>query len=119
MFSVATMWVMTLWLLVEATNRFFEPPKVHGWIMLLVACIGLVFNLIQIKILHTGDGHYHLGGEHGHDHHGHSHHGHSHGHDHDESEQNSNHSHKHQPTAHNHDLENSHSQGEIELKSAS
>lgn len=28
MFSVATMWVMTLWLLYEATNRFFEPPKV-------------------------------------------------------------------------------------------
>jgi zinc transporter 2 len=84
MFSVATMWIMTLWLLVEATNRFFEPPKVTGWIMLLVACIGLVFNLIQIKILHTGDGHYHLGGDHhGHDHdHGHGHsHGHSHNHD--------------------------------------
>jgi hypothetical protein len=77
MFSIATMWVMTVWLLVEATNRFFEPPKVHGWIMLLVACIGLVFNLIQIKILHTGDGHYHLGG----DHHGHDH-GCDHQHDH-------------------------------------
>lgn len=83
MFSIATMWIMTLWLLVEATNRFFEPPKVHGWIMLMVACIGLVFNLIQIKILHTGDGHYHLGGDnHGHDHHCHGHgegHGHNHG----------------------------------------
>ena len=89
MFSVATLWVMTLWVLVEATHRFFEPPKVQGWIMLLVACIGLVFNLIQIKILHTGDGHYHLGGE-SHDHqHGHDHH---HGHSHD----------------HNSDVENSH-----------
>lgn len=108
MFSVATMWVMTLWLLVEATNRFFEPPKVHGWIMLLVACIGLVFNLIQIKILHTGDGHYHLGGDHhghDHDHHGHSH-GHTHGHSHEHD-----HSHDHSPHSHghNHDSEHNHS----------
>jgi len=48
--------------------------------MLVVAVMGLGFNLIQMKILHSGDGHYHLGG--GHDH-GHDHgHGHSHGHDH-------------------------------------
>lgn len=24
--SVATMWIMTIWLVVEATNRFFEEP---------------------------------------------------------------------------------------------
>ena len=45
--------------------------------MLLVACMCLVFNIIQMKILHGGDTHYHLGGgiEQGghddHDHHGH------------------------------------------------
>ena len=105
MFSVATMWVMTLWLLVEATNRFFEPPKVHGWIMLLVAIIGLVFNLIQIKILHTGDGHYHLGGDHhGHDH---DHHGHSHGHSHGNSHEHD-HSHDHSPHSHGHDHDSEH-----------
>ena len=55
--------------------------------MLGVAIMGLIFNLIQMKILHSGDGHYHLGGDHDHDHdHGHGHsHGHSHGHDHSHS----------------------------------
>jgi hypothetical protein len=65
--------------------------------MLLVACIGLVFNLIQIKVLHTGDGHYHLGGEdhHGHDHsHGHGHHHHEHDEDHSHSDEEG-HSHSH------------------------
>ena len=28
--------------------------------MLIVAVLGLLFNLIQMRILHTGDGHYHL-----------------------------------------------------------
>jgi ABC-type Zn2+ transport system substrate-binding protein/surface adhesin len=44
--------------------------------MFVVAVLGLCFNLIQMKILHSGDGHYHLGGDHDHDHshdHGHSH----------------------------------------------
>jgi len=83
--SVSSIWIMTGWLLVEATKRFFQPPQVQGDIMLIVAVMGLIFNLIQMKILHSGDGHYHLGGEHEHDHdHGHHHHdhGHSHGHDH-------------------------------------
>jgi len=91
--SVSSIWIMTGWLLVEASKRFFMPPEVEGDIMLIVAVMGLIFNLIQMKILHSGDGHYHLGGEHEHDHdhghhhhdHGHSHghgHGHSHGHDH-------------------------------------
>jgi hypothetical protein len=39
--------------------------------MFVVAVLGLIFNLIQMKILHSGDGHYHLGG--GHHHHDHSH----------------------------------------------
>jgi hypothetical protein len=92
--------------------------------MLLVACIGLVFNLIQIKILHTGDGHYHLGGEnHGHDHgcdHGHSHsHGHSHDHSHSHDHDHGEHVHldsdhgdneHHKKTTKDHDLEPSHAQ---------
>jgi hypothetical protein len=31
--------------------------------MLLVAVMGLVFNLIQMRILHSSDGHYHLSDE--------------------------------------------------------
>lgn len=81
--SVASIWIMTFWLFYEATKRFFEPPQVEGSIMLVVAVMGLIFNLIQMKILHSGDGHYHLGGEHEHDHdHGHHHHDHGHGHHH-------------------------------------
>ena len=80
--SIASIWIMTFWLLGEATQRFFMEPQVKGDLMLIVAVMGLFFNLIQMKILHSGDGHYHLGGDHHHDHdHGHSH-GHSHGHDH-------------------------------------
>ena len=57
---------MTVWLVVEASKRFFEPPQVKGDLMLIVAIMGLIFNLIQMKILHSGEGHYHLGGEHNH-----------------------------------------------------
>jgi len=94
--SIASIWIMTIWLLGEATQRFFEPNIVKGDLMLIVAIMGLIFNLIQMKILHSGDGHYHLGGEHhhhdhDHDHHhdeenhshgSHHHHGHEHGHGH-------------------------------------
>jgi len=49
--------------------------------MLIVAVMGFIFNLIQMKILHSGEGHYDPGEEvqqaHGHNH------GHSHSHDHD------------------------------------
>ncbi len=66
--------------------------------MLIVAVMGLAFNLIQMKILHSGDGHYHLGGSHDHDHdHDHDHgHGHSHKHSHSpKKEQAKSHKHDH------------------------
>jgi solute carrier family 30 (zinc transporter), member 2 len=50
--SVCTMWIMTIWLVVEATHRFYEEPEVEGLTMLIVAIISLFFNLIQIYILH-------------------------------------------------------------------
>ena len=111
--SVATIWVMTVWLFIEATMRFFEPPQVVGGKMLTIAVLALIFNLIMIKILHSGDSHYHLGGEecsghgHGHDHeHGHGHdHGHSHGHEHGHDH---GHGHSHD---HGHDHGHSHSHG--------
>jgi len=43
--------------------------------MVITAIGGLFFNLIQISILHQGDGHYHLGG----DSHGSCGHNHAHG----------------------------------------
>lgn len=61
--SIFTIWILTVWLLYEATQRFFTQPEIGGTIMLSVACLSFVFNLIQIKILHSGEGgHVHLGG---------------------------------------------------------
>lgn len=86
--SIFVIWIMTAFLIYEATWRFFEPPEIIGSIMLGVAILSFFFNLIQIKILHSGEGgHVHAGGQkcsgHGHGHgHNHDHH-HDHGHDHD------------------------------------
>ena len=95
--SIFTIWGMTAYLVFEAVHRFLNPTEheVVGKIMFIIACCGLVFNVIQISILHSGD----LEGMHGHSHncggHGHSHgntqekdddedeeHGHSHAHSH-------------------------------------
>jgi zinc transporter 2 len=46
---------------------------VQGNLMFIVAVVGLFFNIIQIRILHGGDEHFHLGED------IHSEHGHSHG----------------------------------------
>ena len=102
--SVSTIWIMTIWLLVEATQRFFEPPRVKGDLMLIVAVMGLIFNLIQMKILHSGEGHFHLGGElsggcSGHDHgdknHKHEHKGGCSGHNHSGHDHKNEHKHNH------------------------
>lgn len=140
--SVIFIWGLTLWLVWEATVRILNPQPVLGDIMFIVAVLGLIFNLIQMKILHSGDGHYHLGGDHhdhshdhGHDHdHGHSHsHGHSHGHSHtkkaktdeekalkegliDKSE--GAHTHDHSHDHHDHDHGHSHDKQNINVTSA-
>lgn len=90
--SIIFIWGLTVWLLYEATLRIIEPVEVMGLTMFIVAWMGLFFNIIQMKILHSGDGHYHLGGSHDHDHAGHDH-GHAHNHDHD-------HPHKHDEEGH-------------------
>uniref|UniRef100_A0A7S3CRW1 Uncharacterized protein n=1 Tax=Strombidium rassoulzadegani TaxID=1082188 RepID=A0A7S3CRW1_9SPIT len=81
--SVAFLLTATIWLAVEATKRILHPQEIRPDVMLGTAIMGFIFNLIQMKILHEGDGHYHLGGSlsaegggcgHSHDHGGHSHH---------------------------------------------
>jgi len=44
--SIASIWVMTAWLLVEATKRFVKPEIVKADIMFFVAVAGLFFNLV-------------------------------------------------------------------------
>jgi zinc transporter 2 len=83
--SILLIWALTVWLIYEAVERVMHPHDVDGKYMLITACIGLFFNIVMGKILHSGGGHHHHGHSHGHHHHGHSHGGHSHGHDHGES----------------------------------
>lgn len=59
--------VLMGWLAVEAVARFFKPQEIDALPALIVACIGLVVNLVLIFLLR--------GEAHGHDH------GHAHGHD--------------------------------------
>ena len=77
--SIIFIWGLTIWLIYEATLRVITPQPVLGGIMLIVAVLGLFFNIIQMKILDV-DGH----GDHGHSH-SHSP-GHVHDHDHDHHE---------------------------------
>lgn len=57
MTSTIIIWVLTLFLLQEAYNRFINPHEIDANIMLITASIGLFFNFIMIYILHlTPDG---------------------------------------------------------------
>lgn len=118
--SIFTIWIMAIWLVYEATQRFFNPPEIGGKIMFGTAVLSFVFNLIQIKILHSGEGgHVHAGGQkcsgHGHGDHSHAHshshdhahdhaHDHSHGHDHSHDHPHA-HDHSHDHQSHEHDHE--------------
>lgn len=53
--SLSSIWIMTLFLLGEATKRFFQPNMVNSQLMLPVSIMGLIFNLIQMKILHQDE----------------------------------------------------------------
>jgi solute carrier family 30 (zinc transporter), member 2 len=50
--SLSSIWIMTIFLLGEATKRFFIPNVVNSNLMLPISVMGLIFNLIQMKILH-------------------------------------------------------------------
>ncbi|MBK5932171.1 CDF family Co(II)/Ni(II) efflux transporter DmeF [Halochromatium salexigens] len=58
-----------LWMLVESISRLFQPIEIRYADAMLVACLGLVVNLVSAWILAQGGGHHH---GHGHDH-GHAH----------------------------------------------
>jgi zinc transporter 2 len=80
--SIFSIWIITAFLAWEAIERLQKKPQVLGKLMFGTAILCLLFNLIQIKILHSDDelGLLHsspLHGECSHDHghgHGHAHH---------------------------------------------
>ncbi|KRX07115.1 hypothetical protein PPERSA_09329 [Pseudocohnilembus persalinus] len=80
--SVLVIWGLTVWLIVEAVDRIINPEDIERLTMLITAILGLVFNLIQFKMLHNPKFSRKSVGGHAcaHDH-GHGH-GHSHNHDH-------------------------------------
>jgi solute carrier family 30 (zinc transporter), member 2 len=44
--SIMFLWGLTLWLVYEATLRIITPQQVVGDIMLIVAVLGLIFNIV-------------------------------------------------------------------------
>lgn len=59
--SVILIWALTFVLVLEAIERIINPVLVDGKIMLITAGLGLVFNLIMVKVLHSSDNHFHHG----------------------------------------------------------
>ena len=64
--SVLIIWILTLWLLYEAIDRLIDPQSVNPKIMLLTSCLGLIFNLLMMKVLHGDYEHNHCGHDHNH-----------------------------------------------------
>lgn len=61
--SIFAVWAMTAFLVCKAWPRLFDPHDVGGRGMLWIAFASLIFNLIMIKVLHSGEGgHAHPGG---------------------------------------------------------
>lgn len=54
--SILLIWGLTIWLIYEATLRIINPQPVVGGIMLIVAVMGLFFNIIQMKVLDVEHG---------------------------------------------------------------
>ena len=52
------LWFLAGWIAWEAVGRLTSPPEVDGSIMFIIAAIGLVVNLVVLKILHGGHDHH-------------------------------------------------------------
>jgi len=49
--SILIIWCLTVWLIYEAIQRFYNPQPIQGLLMMSIAACGLMFNLIMSKIL--------------------------------------------------------------------
>ncbi len=56
LFNGATLVAISIWIFVEAYQRFFEPPEILGGWMLAVAALGLVVNVAGAMILWRSGG---------------------------------------------------------------
>lgn len=46
--------IMSLWIILESTERFQEPPELNGGLMFWVALGGLIINIFAMQALHGG-----------------------------------------------------------------
>lgn len=64
--SICIVWIITVWLLYEAIERFIHPPKkFNPGVMLVTAFLGIIVNLVMGFTLHQGTHahfHTHIGG---------------------------------------------------------
>lgn len=59
-----TLFLIAFWVVVRASDRFFQPVEVHGTIVLLVGVAGMAVNLLALWIMRgQGHGHDHAQGE--------------------------------------------------------
>ncbi|HOQ80082.1 MAG TPA: cation diffusion facilitator family transporter [Candidatus Cloacimonadota bacterium] len=49
--------IISVYLLYEAGKRLYNPEEIKGWLMLIVATIGLISNLISMLLLHKSSKH--------------------------------------------------------------
>ena len=54
MTSVIVIWILTVFLIMEAIDRFYNPTEINAKYMLITAIFVLFCNLIMIKVLHSG-----------------------------------------------------------------
>lgn len=53
--SILIIWCLTIWLVIEAIERLYNPQHITGPLMLLISISGLGFNLIMSRILTSGN----------------------------------------------------------------
>jgi cobalt-zinc-cadmium efflux system protein len=54
LFNGVTLVAISIWIFIEAYQRFEDPPEILGGWMLVVATLGLLVNLAAFRILHRG-----------------------------------------------------------------
>ena len=52
--SVIIIWILTIFLIKEAIDRFYNPTEIIAEYMLITAIFGLICYLAMIKVLHSG-----------------------------------------------------------------
>lgn len=75
MLSISIVWALTACVLMEAVKRFYSLEEIKAPYMFWISVLGVIVNLILMKVLGHGHSHGGEGGGHGHSHGGHGGHG--------------------------------------------